>query len=61
MRTRTKRRICAAAGWICLLAVIFIVGGAERGWMPVTRAGAMAVASELIGAACLWKAGWIRL
>ena len=60
MRIRTKRRICIALGLSCWLAMICTVGGAEQGWMPVPRAGMLAVASELVGAALLWKAGWIR-
>lgn len=60
MKTRTKKAICIALGLACWMAMICIVGGAEQGWMPVPRAGMLAVASELAGAALLWKAGWIR-
>ena len=57
---KTKRTICRALGALAMLAVIFIVGGTERGWMPMTAMW-WAFLLELIGAALLWKAGVIRV
>lgn len=55
-----KRRICRALGALAMLAVIFVVGGTEMGWMPFGRGIALAVTCELLGAALLWKGGVIR-
>lgn len=61
MKTRTKRYLCEAAGWMALLGMLIIIGGMERGWMPIGRGAALAILSELIGAALLYKAGVIRI
>ncbi len=60
MKTRTKRRIVETFGWLCALAVIFVVGGTERGWLPLTAMW-WAFLLELVGAALLWKGGVIRV
>ena len=31
MKTKTKRRICAAVGAVCLLAMLGVVGGMDAG------------------------------
>ena len=59
MKIRTKKRIAAALGAVALLAVIFVVGGTERGWLPLTALW-WAFLLELVGAALLWKAGVVR-
>jgi hypothetical protein len=60
MTIRTKRTICRVLGFLALLAVIFIVGGTERGWLPMTAMW-WAFLLELVGAALLWKGGVIRV
>ena len=56
---RTKARICAALGWACFFLLLCIVGGTERGWLPVSRLWWSPVLTGA-WAALLWKAGWIR-
>ncbi len=60
MTIRTKRTICRALGALALLAVIFVVGGTERGWLPMTAMW-WAFLLELVGAALLWKGGVIQV
>ena len=60
MSRRTKRTICRVVGFLALLAVIFVVGGTERGWLPMTALWG-AVLRELVGAALPWKAGVVRV
>lgn len=60
MKVRTKRRIVEALGWLCALAVICVVGGTERGWLPMTAVW-WAFLLELVGTALLWKAGVVRV
>lgn len=60
MTVRMKKRICAWVGLLCLAAVILLVGGAERGWAPMSALW-WAFALELVGATALWKAGVIRV
>ena len=57
---KTKRTICRVLGALALLAMILLVGGTERGWLPFGRGIALAVTCELLGAALLWKGGVIR-
>lgn len=60
MRTRFKKRICVAVGLLAFLTMLGIVGGTERGWLPMTAVW-WAFLLELVGAALLWKAGVIRV
>lgn len=59
MKIRTKKRIAAAVGAVAMLAVLGIVGGTERGWLPMTALW-WAFLLELVGAAALWKGGVLR-
>ncbi len=61
MKIRMKRTLCRALGWLALLAMLVLVGGTEQGWLPLGRGMAAAIASELVGAALLWKGGVIRV
>lgn len=61
MKTRTKKRICIALGFVALLAMLCFVGGTEMGWMPMGKGMALAVSCELLGAALLYKAGVVRI
>jgi len=57
MRTRTKRRICAAVGAMFLLAMLGVVGGMDAGSIRVGAGAAWAFGLEAAGIAALWKAG----
>ena len=61
MTVRTKRTLCRALGGLALLAMLVLVGGTEQGWLPLGRGMAAAIASEIIGAALLWKGGVLRV
>lgn len=61
MKTSTKRTLCRALGALAFLAMILLVGGTERGWMPFGKGTALAVFCEVTGAALLWKGGVIRV
>ena len=60
MTIRTKRMIAETLGWLCLLLMLGVVGGAELGFLPMTAmwwaAGLLAV-----GALALCKAGVVRI
>ncbi len=60
MAVKTKRTLCRALGGLALFVMLVLVGGTEMGWMPLGRGMAAAIASELVGAALLWKGGVIR-
>lgn len=60
MTVKLKIRICRVLGALALLAVIFVVGGTERGWLPMSAMW-WAFLLELVGAALLWKAGVVRV
>ena len=60
MTVKSKIRICRTLGTLAMLAMILLVGGTEMGWMPVSKGMALAAASEIVGAALLWKGGVIR-
>lgn len=60
MKIRTKKRIAAAVGAVAFLAMLGIVGGTERGWLPMTAMW-WAFLLELVGVALLWKAGVVRV
>ena len=61
MRTKTKRRICAAVGAVCLLAVLGVVGGMDAGSIPFGAGAAWAIGLEAAGIAALWKGGVLKL
>ena len=61
MTIRTKRTICRVLGAAAMLVMILLVGGTEMGWMPFGKGAALAAASEIAGAALLWKGGVIRV
>ena len=61
MRIRTKKRICAAVGAICLLAVLGVVGGMDAGSIRFGAGAAWAFGLEAAGIAALWKAGVLKL
>lgn len=60
MQTRIKRTLCRALGGLALLAMLVLVGGTERGWLPLGRGMAAAIGCEIVGAVLLWKGGVIR-
>ena len=60
MKIRTKKRIAAAVGAICLLAVLGVVGGMDAGSIQFGAGAAWAFGLEAVGTAALWKSGVIR-
>lgn len=61
MKTRTKRTACRILGLTLLLAMLGIVRGMDMGIMPVGRGAVLALTSEAVGTALLWKGGVIRV
>lgn len=60
MSCKTKRRICVAIGFLCWLLMLGVVGGTERGWIPMSAMW-WAVGLMAVGTAALWKGGVIRV
>lgn len=60
MKIRMKKRIAAVVGAVAFLAMLGIVGGTERGWMPLSAMW-WCIPCLLVWAGGLWKAGWIRV
>lgn len=60
MTVKLKIRICRVLGALAMLAMLGIVGGIDLGIMPIGKGAALALTSELLGAALLWKGGVIR-
>ena len=60
MKNQTKSRICAAAGLVCFLLVLGVVGGMDAGSIRIGAGTAWAFGLEAAGIAALWKAGVIR-
>lgn len=61
MSIQTKRTICRVLGAVAMLAVLGIIGGMDLGIMPIGKGAALAAASEIVGAALLWKGGVIQI
>lgn len=61
MRTKMKKRICAAVGAVCLLAVLGVVGGMDAGSIRFGAGAAWAIGLEAAGIAALWKSGVLKL
>lgn len=61
MTTRQKSNLCAAIGLLAALVMLAIVGGMTLGDMPTMRGAILAGISEIVSAAMLYKAGWVRL
>lgn len=61
MTIRTKRTICRALGFLSLLLALGFVGGMERELIAVGKGAALALTSEAVGTALLWKGGVIRV
>ena len=60
MSCKTKRRICVAIGFLCWLLMLFVVGGTERGYLPMTAIWC-AFGLLAVGAFLLWKGGVIQV
>ena len=61
MTIRTKRTICRAVGFLALLLALGFVGGMDMGIMPIGRGAVLALTSEAVGTALLWKGGVLRV
>lgn len=60
MTIRTKKAICEALGFLCWLLMLFVVGGTERGYLPMTAMW-WAFGLLAVGAFLLWKGGVIQV
>ena len=60
MKVRTKKTICVAIGFLCWMLMLGVVGGTERGWLPMTAVW-WAVGLIVVGTAALWKGGVIKV
>lgn len=60
MKVKTKRTICVVVAFMAFLAMLCIVWTSEHGDISIVRTGVLAGLCELVGAAALWKAGWIK-
>ena len=60
MKVKTKRLIAVTIGWLCWLLMLGVVGGTERGWIPMSAMW-WAVGLMAVGTASLWKGGVIRV
>ena len=60
MTIRTKRMIAETLGWLCWLLMLGVVGGTERGFLPLTAMW-WAAGLLVVGAAALYKAGVVRI
>lgn len=61
MSRRTKRTICRAVGFLLFVLMLGIVRGMDMGIMPVGRGAVLALTSEAVGTALLWKGGVLRV
>lgn len=59
MTIRTKKTIAVSLAWLAFMALLGIVGGVERGWMPLSAMW-WSIPCLLVWAGGLWKAGWLR-
>lgn len=60
MSCKTKRRICVAIGFLCWMLMLFVVGGTERGYLPMTAMW-WAFGLLAVGTFLLYKAGVVRV
>ena len=55
-----KSAVLAAAGWSCMLLLLGVLGGMDRGAIGVCAGLAASFGLLAGGALALWKAGWLR-
>ena len=60
MKVRTKKMLAEVLGCLCWLLMLGVVGGTERGFLPLTAMW-WAAGLLVVGAAALWKGGVIRV
>lgn len=61
MKVKAKRTICRILGLTLFLLMLGIVRGMNMGIMPVGRGAVLALTSEAVGTALLWKGGVLRV
>lgn len=61
MKIKAKRTICRILGLTLFLLMLGIVRGMDMGIMPVGRCAVLALTSEAVGTALLWKGGVLRV
>lgn len=61
MKVKAKRTICRILGLALFLLTLGIVRGMDMGIMPIGRGAVLALTSEAVGTALLWKGGVIRV
>lgn len=57
MKVKEKRTISRILGLALFLLTLGIVGGMDMGIMPIGKGAALALTSEAVGTALLWKGG----
>lgn len=60
MTIKIKRTICRALGAALMFVMLMVVGGMDMGWMPTGRGAVLAITSELLSIALLYKGGVLR-
>lgn len=61
MKVKAKRTTCRILGLTLFLLMLGIVRGMDMGIMPVGRGAVLALTSEAVGTALLWKGGVLRV
>jgi hypothetical protein len=61
MKKKHKRTACRVLGFLAFVLMLGIVRGMDMGIMPIGRGAVLALTSEAVGTALLWKGGVIRV
>lgn len=61
MKKKYKRTACRVLGFLAFVLMLGIVHGMDMGIMPIGRGAVLALTSEAVGTALLWKGGVLRV
>ena len=59
MKVRTKKKLVEALGLLCWFLMLGVIGGTERGFLPLSALWG-AAGLLVVGTAALYKAGVVR-